>query len=270
MKNLAFVLLVCFFISCDEQPIVIPEFQLPVTDRVVLVEELTGVRCPNCPSGSAKLESLIEKFEGQIIGVGIHGDFLTEPLADSNFDFRNEDAVELEFSFSIQGKPSAVINRTKLNGGSMPHGYNTPDQWEGVITEELNAEHRLELSVLVDYDTASRTLVASVTAGAVANIPEELFITVLLSESNIVDAQLDQQEVIPNYVHNHVLRDIITDWNGDVLTDGMQKDEIITREYTYQLPEENGMWVAENIDVVAHVRSSEEILQAAECHGCLE
>src|SRR5210317_832549 len=99
-------------ISCAEKEIVIPPLEVPITGKKIIVEDLTGVRCPNCPSANARLEAIQSIYRENLIIISVHGDLLTKPLPESNQDFRNPDSQALEESYApLIGKPSAVINR---------------------------------------------------------------------------------------------------------------------------------------------------------------
>ena len=76
MKKFIFGILIIMSLSrCEEKMVIIPPYEPPTGNKVVLVEDLTGARCPNCPVGSAKLELLEEKYNHKIVIVGIHGSF---------------------------------------------------------------------------------------------------------------------------------------------------------------------------------------------------
>ena len=51
-------------LSCDE---VSPSINLIQTDRVVLIEEYTGVRCQSCPGGSDKIQDIIAQISAYFI-----------------------------------------------------------------------------------------------------------------------------------------------------------------------------------------------------------
>lgn len=52
--------------SCEEIPPTITPCQ---TDRVVLVEEFTGIDCVNCPIGADKLKSIADQNPGKVVVV---------------------------------------------------------------------------------------------------------------------------------------------------------------------------------------------------------
>ena len=265
-KNLSFIFIaICFFYSCEEEMVMIPDFDLTDTGRVILVEELTGVNCPNCPAGASQLETILTAFEGSVVVVGIHGDLLTQPVTGSVYDFRTEASKDIEDSFLFFGKPSAVINRNNY-GEDKPFGL-LAQQWNSNILAEVSLPQTVELSIEKTYDAATREMTVKVIAGALVDLNESLHLTVLLTEDNIIDAQKNVSEIIPDYKHKHVLRTVLSDNNlGDLISSGLAANEGFNRSFTYTLPDEDGTWVAENINIVAHIRTDDVVLQAAEVH----
>ena len=268
--NLIF-LIICFAPGCDEQPVEIPEFQLPVSDRVVLIEELTGVNCPNCPAGSAKVEELLTLFEGKLVGYGIHGSFLSEPITGSKYDFRTPDGAALENYFApFLGKPAAVIDRVQFDEEDF-WSITTIDLWQSYIQREFEKEVLLNLELNVSYDSNSRQVNVEAITIPVRDIPGDLKLSVMLTESHIVDPQKDQNEILEEFEHNHVLREILSsNINGDLIASDLQEGAVESRNFTFTLPPEDGTWIAENIEIVAFVTQvlpgSEEVLQAAAAH----
>jgi len=268
-------LIFCFslfiiFISCDEKPVDIPEFSVPDTGKTVLIEELTGVSCPNCPAGSARLQSLIQLFEGSVIGVSVHGDFLSDPVTASEFDFRNEEGVKLEEYLSPWfGKPCATFNRIQVENAS-EFAISNIGLWQQIVEEELAKPQSIEIQLNTQFDESTREM--SVSAGIIPleNIDGDIRISVMLTESHIIDAQLNQSEVILDYEHNHVLRKMITSFDGDVLSSGLIEDNILNASYSFVLPEEQGWWIPENMEVIVFIskvtENSKEILQASSAH----
>ena len=120
MRNLLFLCVLFCLSACTEIPPVINPLQgtevEPIeTDSVVqkvLIEELTGVRCVNCPVGTAEVLRLQELLGEQVIAVALHAGSFAIPYDDSQGDFRiPETASLLIYLGSPLGYPSAVINR---------------------------------------------------------------------------------------------------------------------------------------------------------------
>ena len=266
---LAFLFL-ALLLSCEEKPIPIPEFEPPESDRVIVIEDLTGASCQGCPAGSTKLASLIQLFDGNVIGVGVHGDFLSNPIdGHSKYDFRFDKAKELEKLFTYQGKPAAIINRINYEDQNF-HGIDDVDLWQSYVERELEKPNFLTLLHDSSYDPATRTLNMDIVGAPVRELEGNFNITVMITENHIIDAQKNGQVIEDDYEHNHVLRAIITETRGDFFTNNLEIGKNITKSFTYTIPEEDGTYIAENMEVVAFITkvesSSEETLQATQFH----
>lgn len=252
--------LICLM-GCLETPVTIPEFQVQDTERVVLVEYLTGVKCPNCPKSTTLLKGIKNQFPKNIAIVSIHGRFLTEPLSNSKFDFRNEFSRQLEESYRpFIGKPAAMINRVKFP--DEPNlAADFPDLWPAYITDEISKAPRLTIVSDYIFDKEKRTIDLKVGALAAEDLAGGYKISVYLSESNIIDPQESVGTVIIDYVHDHVLRHMMTAWDGDNLGQNFKKGDLINRSFSYTVPPSFNI---NNLEIVIAVsaQSNREVLQA--------
>ncbi len=252
--------------GCEEQPVQIPPFQVPTTNKVVLLEELTGVKCPNCPAGTEKVESLLEIFGENLASYSVHGSFLTTPTDQSQYDFRNPFAIDLENSFKpFLGKPAAVIDRKNFDGQDFLAVDNI-DQWQSLVEEELNRKQVLQISSSHAYEFASRLLSIDLGISALEDLNGNLSLSIVISESHIIDAQLNVSEIIPDFEHNHVLRTMLTNFDGDQLINGMTANQTLNRSYSYTLPEEIGLWIPENLEVIVFVTDASQEGQVIQAH----
>jgi len=261
------IITVLILSACTEKEIIIPPFEPIISDRVVLVEEVTGVRCPNCPSGSAKITSLIEQFPDQVIAVGIHGSFLTAPYSDSRFDFRHEAARELEnFLKPWEGKPAAFVNRKKFPNEALL-SISEFDLLSTYVAQELNEPHTLEITMSTDYNDLTRELEVNLGIIPLADLSGDFRLSMMLAENHILDKQANVGELIDAYEHNHVLRAMLTAFNGDSYASNFNTGELSNVSFSYTIPSEDGIWIPDNMEVIAfiadHSNDSKEILQAA-------
>jgi len=250
--------------SCTEEGVMIPPFEEPDSKRVVLLEDLTGVQCPNCPKGAAAIEDILTKLPNNVVAVGVHGTFLTKPLPESKYDFRNPKSIALEeFLKPFLGKPSAHINR-KFFEGEFYTAVDAPELWQAYVEKELKAQHVMDLSLVKTYDAASRQLNVTVNATPLIDETGNYKISVYLTESGIVDPQENQGTIIQEYEHNHVLRDMLTAAIGDELASNLVKNKLISRTFTYTIP---AAFNDANMELVAMVARSngddKSVLQAA-------
>ncbi|MCB9295848.1 MAG: Omp28 family outer membrane lipoprotein [Lewinellaceae bacterium] len=276
MKNLISLCLLLsslLWLGCEEIP---PEINprmggenpIEVTpvdsqQRQVLIEEFTGVRCVNCPAGSAAIEGLLADYGQRLVAISIHAGSFAPPYPDSE-DFRTDEGTNLlSYLGAPLGYPTAVVNRKKFEGEFDLQLGRT--QWPGFIVDELGSPPKVKIDIQNAYSDEDRRLEVKVTLYVEENIAEdEVHISVAITENDIQELQLTPSSGTPdpNYKHKHVLRDMLTTYNGDRIDEDLTAGAVIEKNYTMTLP--TG-WVAENCEVVAFVNldgDNKEVLQA--------
>lgn len=272
MKKVLFLLAsaaVLLSLSCEERPIEIPNLSSGI--RRVLVEEATGVGCSQCPDGARTLTNLQATFKAegrQLIVVSLHaaGPF-SVPYPASQYDFRSADAQALaNFIGGLEGFPSSSINRTLLTNENFIF-INPHTRWEGVIRAEFAQDFGLEVLIDNEFNPASRELKINVDVDALPgiNLKGDPYLTVLISQDSIVDLQNDSDVFYPNYVHRHVMRDVVSNTGGDLISEALPAGASVRRSYSVTLP---ATWDEHHCSVVAFVHyggiPDKEVLQAAE------
>jgi hypothetical protein len=264
---IAFCIIALSLLSCEEQKRVIEPF-VPTGDRVVLLEEFTGKGCTNCPKGSREIENLLTLFPDNLVAVSIHAGFFANPdlFPIGQYDLRAPQAQELYNLLGPNlGYPAGVVNRTLVNG-DMQIGAN---QWSSAISRELQTPPAVELSIVKEYNPISRELSVSVTGIAKQDLSGDLRLSVMLTESGIVDAQDDQEfgGIDPNYVHKHVLRTMLTPVNGVAVGTSFISGQPFTQTFSITL-EPN--WNADEMEIIAFVSNVQgsvfPVLQAVSVH----
>jgi len=252
LRILLSVLPLLFFGCTENGPIIPPLGPQELGDRKVLVEEFTGVRCPNCPPGSAELESLISLYGENLIMVSIHasGSFAI-PLEDSKFDFRTTAGEQLRTYLGQPfGYPSAVINRKQLPGRSTLQLNQAA--WASTIEEELQLDPALAINLTTAYNADNRQISATVILLPNQTIDETLHLSLMLTEDGIIDKQLTPNGKDDNYLHRHVLRTMLTRSDGNALPE-LERGKALERTYTINLPEN---WQADQCDIIAFVHQT--------------
>lgn len=231
--------------------------------KKVLVEKFTGVKCTNCPQASDLVEDLMARYPGQVLEVSIHSGFFAKPYTESKYDFRTDDGNQLEqFLGAPVGYPSGTINRFPFEtAGVIQIGeYN---KWSGMVATELDKEPIINVEVENGLNTSGNTITSTVTLTPIEDINDNLYITVFVTESNITDYQLDGSFKNPDYVHYHVLREIITSHSGDRINESLVKGEAVELTFTTNLSSD---WNPDEIEIIAAVHFNEPgskyILQA--------
>ncbi len=222
MRNILFGIALLFTaLACDDS--ISYELARPVAGKQkVLVEEISGVRCPNCPDGSRLLESLNDDFDSSLIVVTYHAGSFSIPYEDSKYDFKTDQSVALmEMLGRPEGYPSAVIQR-KANSGDNRY-QRLSNTWTSAITAELGGEPIVELTILVD--TVDAITILKVSALFLKEVNTPVFMTAYLTEDGLIDPQADsrsKEEYVVNFQHNHVLREILTPVKGRKWADGFK------------------------------------------------
>lgn len=271
MKNMKTILTLAigsfFVFGCSKE---IPPTITPCqTNRVVLVEEFTGIRCSGCPTGTRKLKALSKQYGNQLLVVAIHAKDFSAPY--NGFSLKTEDGEKLgsDYLGPVSGYPSAVINRKIYKGEN--ELLLQKEKWAGKIGNEICQRPIAELAATTTYDETTRKVSVSVdmtpSTFFTGLIEEDLAITVMITENGIMGYQSDLNTVYFDYEHNHVLRDIITEsYTGDLL---ISKGNILSPQQKvitgYELPAD---WDADNCHVVAFVHykgeNNKEVIQAIE------
>lgn len=277
MKKYALLLLLfsLLWISCEEIPPVINPVseqgdciladasEVAGQQRNVLIEEFTGVRCVNCPAGSQAIEALIDQYGDRLVAVSIHSGFFAQPYPDGQ-DFRTADGSQLQsFLDEPLGYPTAVVDRHLFPGeDDLQLGQS---QWPGYVAERLQEPLLVRIHLATTYDPAERLLDVDVSLFLEEDIEaEEVHLSVGLTENNVVDRQQTPTGEDPNYVHKHVFRDMLTSFDGNLLTEELTAGAEICKSFQLTLDQN---WVAENCKVYALVSlagAQKDVLQVVE------
>ncbi len=219
--------------------------------KVVLLEEFTGVRCPNCPAGAVLAEQLADQYEGQVIIVSIHSGFFSIPYAEAE-NFKIEAGQQIE---NLLGKaaayPSAAINRTLFEGENRAIIPST--KWNNYIKTELDAPVLASINInTLNFDEG--TLKLSTTAQFLEKVEGTVKLSVLLIEDGIISPQDVDGVKVDDYVHKHVLRAMLSPSNGVLLGLSADKDSVYQNEFTFNNFET--YWDKSKMYVVAFVHGS--------------
>lgn len=223
-------------------------------ERMVLIEEFTTEKCPNCPSCAAMLEEVmaLPEYAGKLIATthhsGFNTDFLTTEADNAYIWFYNYKscyAPGIMFDrypfFETKGRPGT--DQRKPTPVAL---INTMNNFKKYIGSRLDVKAHVGFYLTGEFEN-DNTITVRV-AGARDSIFTETTprITVFLVENGIQSQQ--QAGAGSDYIHNHVLRtynniwgDVIT-WNGDAF------------EYECKLTLDPS-WVKENTQVVAFVHA---------------
>jgi hypothetical protein len=237
--------------------------------RRVLLEEFTGVTCPNCPQAHRLIKNIQAQYPDRVIAVGYYPTGLpqSQPVEHLTIqDFRSEKAADLGNNYlgGIPYLPSGVVDRMPDNGTWL---YQS-NKWAGLVNERINVPTPVNLYLTSSYDAEKGEATAVVKAAFTQNVNKKVALTVVVIENDIIDAQEDGLRVDTFYNHVHVMRELITPTTGtQILEDRTEKEAGLVYERSFTFPVHSS-WKPENCHVVAFLCSNEsgekEILQAVE------
>ena len=223
--------------------------------RNVLIEEATGVKCSNCPKGAAVIHDLQTSHPGRVVAVGLHAGSLTAPFAYSQYDFRSDAAAQLlNDYFGIDpAKPAAVIDRTKTAGDY----FITRTLWTSTSENRMSLPSRANISISSSYNETEKTAVIKVRVAFTGAVTLNQSLTVGIMESGMIDPQEDGIVIDSFYTHNHVLRGLLTPYNGASIlssTNPIPAGQVYERTFIYSV---NEAWVPANCEVFAFIHNDE-------------
>lgn len=230
----------------------------------ILLEDLTGFRCNNCPDAHNTAKNLANIYGDQLIVVNIHGSaqFSTPNGAGSpsfTTDFRTTEAIEYYNNFfETPPLPNGSINRKMFdNSRLVPHA-----QWAQRIAELIDETPTVRIDVNINnYDNATRTVDVDIDMEITQELePGEYFMVAYLVEDSIYDWQVHGVNHIENYLHQHVLRDNLNGTWGSLAFSSGAAGQQKTTSFQYSL---NEAWKEQHCEIVAYLyqADSREILQ---------
>ncbi len=233
------------------------------SERCVLLEDYTGVGCVNCADlGAPEIAKLQAVYGKNLVVVGLYpkgNPGLTMPY-EGDPDLRTEEAEAYATAFQIPDYPKGMVNRKEVIG------YQS---WGGAIQNVLD-------DTATDYVnlTASATLNDAIRVSINGDFKQDYLengdinIIAMIVEDNIKATQLTGSGDDADYIHNHVLRTVISNdiWGDKILDAKPAEGTKFTKQYTANLKSD---WKKEDLAVVVLVTnaSSREVLQAAYVHA---
>lgn len=239
----------------------------PVADHTqrAFLEKYTGPRCPNCPTADESIRAALDNYGERLVVVAIHdSSTFGKPLHNSP-DMRSDDGDLWSHYFGVYAAgsyPAAMVNRT-MNG-------NIYDVFTPTSGIESRVDNILGQSAQVAIDVQStlenRNANIDVYLEFLQDVSEPLTLTLLIMEDGIIATQRQPDGTDDdNYVHNHILRDVITDAMGATVEADGHAGTKRRAQFSYSV---NEAWNADNCHIVAFIStpSNNRILNVDECH----
>lgn len=162
------------------------------TKRVVL-EEMTGTTCPNCPQGHIAIDVCERTYKDRFIPIGIHS---------YDGDDLGADFVNYTSFLDLNGAPSARINRSKTSptdkgiyypmyGKGNAVLYDMPEEnlWYNVVARELAKPALCDITAQANLLNGGQNINFSADVKYALNTEQQISLFVVVLEDGIVSFQ---------------------------------------------------------------------------------
>ena len=211
----------------------------------------TSTGCTSCPTAAKGLADLKEQNPGKISLVAFHKDFSTGMPDPMTIPETDEMASALG---GFTGLPAFFWNMRKSSytGGAQYANFYA----ETLAKEQAEYETYSGVNVTADYNQQSGSVTINV--GITSNMPNVFRYLVMLVEDGITGyEQMSNSQNSKEYVHNNVVRDVVTSVNGDKLNDGLPLTVGVEAKASKTVTLGNG-WKPENMRVVVATLTSDD------------
>lgn len=227
---------------------------VPVAEpKNVLLEDVSGVKCVNCPDAAVIAKSIMDAFPGRAFTTVMHPNLnslssfvspITKAGHESRFDFRTNDAKEILELCGIPGAlPRGFINRRQFT--DQPNRFIGRTDWYVKCEQEIQGTTPVNIDVTSEFDEAKQEGTAKIKFTYTAAVTKKQYFSIVLIEDSIIDVQEYQDPVTfevkynNEYVHMHVLRDVVTFAQGDAVAKDTATSfvpgRVFEKEYKYTM-----------------------------------
>lgn len=225
----------------------------PAEPKNVLLEDVSGVKCVNCPDATVIAKSIMKAFPGRAFTTVMHPNLnslssfvspITKAGHESRFDFRTNDAKEILELCGIPGAlPRGFINRRQFT--DQPNRFIGRTDWYVKCEQEIQGTTPVNIHVTTEFNDATQEGIAKIKFTYTAAVTTKQYFSITLIEDSITDVQEynDPQTSTAKYnnEYNHmfVLRDVVTFAQGDPVAKDTATSfipgRVFEKEYKYTM-----------------------------------
>lgn len=249
MKPVVLVLLsIVFFSACEEVPPVI-DYSLPyktkdttyivnpvpsAQHKAVLIEDITGVRCNNCPSAALKAKEITDlKSEDSVVVMALY----TNHLPNLTTPWPGFPTLNSAYSTNIvdfNGVPSAIpcgyVDRaifSPLTDRVTPYS-----SWLNFVNTRLTKSTPVNIDLKSSFGGNKAELTMKLTF--TSNVADNLKYSLFLIEDGVVSKQRTLVKDDDSYTHNHILRFAFGNATGNAIIEDLVSGRVIQKIFDYE------------------------------------
>lgn len=257
-----------------------------------LIEDVSGVQCVNCPDAAVISKQIMDANPDRVYSIVMHPNTpslnsLCAPVNKEGYkskaDFRTGDAAKLiQVLGTPNSLPSGYINRRLFSGQT--NRFTSRTDWASLCGTEMATSTPVNIELHNDFKEATNEGVIGIKLTYTGAVTKKQYITIALIEDSLIDVQEyeDKQtfevKFNPDYVHMHVLRDVITYATGDAVSETVTDigpGRVFEKDYAYKMriedPSNNQTFnvIPKNAKLIVFVHEDApdyNILQVKEIH----
>jgi hypothetical protein len=246
--------------------------QLPVDTTTqlknVVLEEFTGIYCVYCPDGHKRANELKNNNPGRVVLINIHTGSFANPSGNDP-DFRTSFGGAIAGQSGLVGYPAGTVNRRNFAGleqGASGTTAMSRGDWAAAAAIVLPETSYVNVALEGELDVQTNVLTVDVEAYFTANGSNVNLLNVVLLQDHVKGPQTGGASFYPEmigpdgkYIHNHMLRHMLTGQWGDTLHNNSSGD-LESKTYTYTLPANiNGVALdPANIQIAAFITEGQQ------------
>ena len=226
-----------------------------VLPRNAVVEIFNGINCAYCPDGDSRAEQLLSSYPGRVVLIFIHTGALADTIFPGQPDYRTPFGPAIDSMCATIAYPAGNVNRVVWPGtysqppyfpqnppgnlvlrrqGWWDSAYPSTGAGANIILQGGNTP--VNIGAACSFDSISRLLTVNIELYYTASENQDNKLNVALTENNVIGIQSDLPGYDSNYVHNHMLRHLLTGQWGDTVTT-TQQGTLVARTYSYTVPQ---------------------------------
>ncbi len=236
---------------------------LPQNKNAIL-EEFTGVSCPNCPAGHTVMAGILAANPDRAFCVAYHpsNSSYTTPYA-GDPDFRRTYAnvfYSTPYCGSSRFMPSSFIARRQWANGER---IQSRGEWSTYANTIMSEASPANMGLSTTYDFVTHMLYITVEIYYTEDMTDANNVYVYLSENDLVS---QQSGATGQYTHKHTFREsFVAQW-GDPITSPTTQGSLVTLEFEWDATGSD--YIMSNCEVLAFIenQTDDEIITGVGVH----
>jgi hypothetical protein len=207
-------------------------------NRKAIFEEFGGYKCGYCTDGHDIINLIEQYYLEDFIPINIQVSDYAIPN-DGFLDLRSDYGWALTAQTGLIGYPAGTVNRHVFPGLEQGNSGTTAinrNNWNNAVGQILDLPSPVNVAAVADWDLANGEMTIDVELFYTADSDySKNYIHIAVLQDSIVAPQLDGETWVDDYMHRHVLRDMVTgQWGEEIMT--TTEGHFEARTYTYALP----------------------------------